>query len=693
MSDSLARQVMEAIRLFKDRWPILRASRRYIMRRARTLSELPGEALPQLRDIRERSLRNLENNLSMLRRSVERLGGELYIARDSAEARRIILETCMRFGVRRIVKSKSMTSEEIRINETLEKNGIEVLETDLGERIIQLLGDRPAHILAPAIHKTREEIASLLSNTLGKPIPSDPQRIVEAVRIDMRGKYLEADMAMTGANIIVAETGTVILVTNEGNDRLALAYAPIHLVIAGVEKIVPTVKDALKIIRVLARSATGQRISSYVSFITPENPLGIHGRRRKTIFVLVDNGRMKALRDAEVSEALLCIRCSACLHVCPTYNMVGGHVFGEIYTGPMGIPWTLITGSLEETDFAQLCYTCGLCREACPVDIDLPYINSVVKYRYGMKYGYPTINRWMARYEALARAGSILAPLVNPLLGWRPFRKALEKIVGVDSRRPLPSFSWRHLRRRIKEVGVGRLGRAALFTDSLIYYSYPDIGESMAKLLAEAGYRVIIPPQKSSGMPLIQYGFLDKARRIAEKNIKILHKLVKDGYIVVALEPTAAYCLTEIYPKLLRSREATQVAESTFHYFQLIIDNWKAFQPHLRDLRDMELHYHLPCHSRGEKNYVKEVLERLGAKVSFMDLGCCGMAGTWGMKRNGHGYDLSIEIGKWMAEQYEQTGSGILVTESTICALQFRHVSSMKVLHPIEIIYPTGDGR
>ena len=691
--EALAQRVDDAIRLFKDRWPILKASRRFLERRAKTLSELPSTLLPELRRVREKSLRDLDESLRRLRESVERMGGEFYVAGDSAEAREIVLGICRRLGVRRVVKSKSMTSEEIGINQALEENGVEVLETDLGERIIQLLGDRPAHILAPAIHKTREEIASLFSRTMGEHIPPDPQRIVEAVRRSMRRKYLEADMTITGANIIIAETGAAVILTNEGNDRLALAHTPIHLIIAGVEKIVPTVKDALKIIRVLARSATGQRLSSYVSLIAPENPIDGSGRRRKTVFVLVDNGRMDALSDKEVSEALLCIRCSACLHVCPTYNMVGGHVFGKTYTGPMGIPWTLITEGLDDLEFAQLCYTCGLCREACPVDIDLPYINSVVKYRHGGRHGFPALNKWMARYEAMAKAGSTLSPIINPLLGWKPFRKFLEKVVGVDSRRPLPRFSWRHLGRRIGEMGEGRLGKIALFTDSLIYYSYPEIGEAMAKLLAEAGYKVVLPPQRSSGMPLIQYGFLDKARRIAEENIQILHKLVEQGYLIVALEPTAAYCLTEVYPKLCPGTETLKVAENTLHYFQLILENWPEFQPSLRNLDGMRLHYHLPCHSRGGKIYVREVLERLGARVSYMDLGCCGMAGTWGMKRDGHGYDLSIEIGRWMARQYEKAGSDTLTTESTVCALQFRHLSSMKVLHPIEVIYPGGLSR
>ncbi len=660
------------------------------------MAELPPSAVKELRDVKERNLRELEENLELLRESVERRGGELYMVENAEEARRKIIEICRENNVKLVVKAKSMTSEEIELTKALEAEGITVMETDLGERIIQLAGEKPVHILGPALHKTKEDIARLFTEKLGKSVEPNAESILETVREDLREKFLSADMTITGANAIVAENAAVVLVTNEGNDRLSLAFTPIYLVVAGVEKIVRSVADALKIVYVLPRSATGQRLSSYVTFQSIEGfayPRRGGRKRRKVYFVIIDNGRMKAREDPELAEALYCIRCSACLNTCPTYNMVGGHVFGYIYSGPMSVPWTLITHGLDKTEFAQLCLTCGLCREVCPLEINLPYIASVAKHRYGERYGYPEINQMMARYERFASLGSAAAGIVNLALKSSKIREILENVIGVDRRRPLPSFRRKHLGKLFKEGGSGEAGKVALFTDSLIYYSYPEIGLAAARLLMELGFYVVLPPQRSSGMPLIQYGFFEKAREVAEYNIESFYPLVEEGYIILSVEPTAEYCLRDPYIRLLGSREARAVAEHSYNFFEFLMKlDWDRVSRVLEHPKGLHVFYHLPCHSRTLDGSipVKEMLERLGVKVSHKNLGCCGMAGTWGMKRNGHGYDLSIAIGRQLASEYEKTGAEMIVTESTVCALQFKHLSRLPVKHPLELVYPRG---
>ncbi|MEN2974398.1 MAG: LUD domain-containing protein [Candidatus Caldarchaeales archaeon] len=688
----LSEEVLEKISLFKNNWPMLKNNLRIRERKEKILDEISHDLLKEVRKIKEETIHRIEENIGKLRKALEDKDAELKIARNGLEASRIVLEICKQHNVNLVVKSKSLTTEEIELNKFLESEGIEVVETDLGERIVQLAAQRPSHILGPAFHMTRYEVAEIFTRYYGRPIPPDPREIVLEVRREFREKYLKAGMAITGANIIVAENGAVVLVTNEGNDRLSVAFAPIHVVIAGVEKIVPSMKDALKILEALPRNATGQRLSSYVSFHIPTSfsypREGLIGPR-KMIYILIDNGRIQACKDDEIKEALYCIRCSSCLQVCPPYNMVGGHVFGYIYSGPMGIPWTMITHGLENTEFAQLCNFCGLCKEACPVDIDLPYLNSIVKERYGKRFGYPRINRFLKKYELFLYLSSKMPNLSNFILESRTVRKLMEVFIGLDSRRDLPRLSKNSLGKVFREIGSEDEGKVALFTEALIYYIYPEWGLKASQVLSQLGFRVILPKQKSSGMPLIQYGFIDEARKIARYNIECLYTLVEEGFKIISLEPTAHYCLTYYYPKLLKTDASKKVSENSYGFFEFLKKiGWRRVSSILEELDGVKIVYHLPCHSRTRDGSMatREFLEQLGAEVSFKNVGCCGLAGTWGMKKGGHGYDLSIEIGKYVVAQYENMGGNMIATESSICLQQLSNLSKLPCKHVLELI-------
>lgn len=689
---SLEERVLEKLSFFKDNWPMLKNNLRIRERKEKIISEISSEFLKEARKIKEESIKKLEQNIELLKKVLEERGAELKIAKDGAEASRMVLEICRRYDVKFVVKSKSLTTEEIELNRVLESEGIEVVETDLGERIVQLAGQKPSHILGPAFHMTRNEVAEIFTRYYGRAIPPDPQQIVLEVRKEFREKYRQAEMAITGANFIIAENGVTVLVTNEGNDRLALAFSPIHVVIAGVEKIVSSTRDVLKILKILPRNATGQRLSSYVSFHIPmmnSYPRDGIAKPRKTIYILIDNGRLQARQDEEIKEMLYCIRCASCLQVCPPYNMVGGHVFGYVYSGPMGIAWTMIAHGLDKTDFAQLCNTCGLCREACPLDIDLPYLNFIVKERYGKRFGYPLIDKSLKKYELLIKLASKAPNLSSKLLDSSFVRRAIEKFIGIDTRRPLPRPSEKNLGEIFTDIGSAEKGNIALFTDSLIYYIYPEWAVKAARILSTLGYRIIIPYLKSSGMPLIQYGFLDEARKIAEHNVRRLYNLIEQGYIVVSLEPTTQECLTNYYPKLLQNEKSRKVAENSYGYFEFLKKiGWKYVTKILKDLEGVHVIYHLPCHSRARDGsiVVKEFLEALGARVYFKRIGCCGLAGTWGMKENGHGYDISVEIGRYLVKEYEKLGGEFIVTECSACLLQFQHLSTLPSRHPLQII-------
>src|SRR6266550_576018 len=332
----------------------------------------------QLRDhakrIKEHTLAHLHQYLEQLEGSVQRLGGHVHWATTAAEARDIVLQIARNANCKRAVKSKSMTSEEIHLNPALEAAGIEVTETDYGEYIIQIAGERPSHLVAPAVHHTRESIAAVLSKHLGESLPDDPRLLALAGRRVLREKFYAADLGITGANFAVAETGTIVLVTNEGNGRLTTACPRIHVALVGIEKVVPRLADLPVFLKLLARAATGQTLSVYTTLITgPRRPGELDGPEEFHL-VLLDNGRSRVLATP-FRESLQCIRCGACLNACPVYRRIGGHAYGGVYSGPIGSILTPLYDSVRDNpDLPHASSLCGACQAACPVRINIPHM-------------------------------------------------------------------------------------------------------------------------------------------------------------------------------------------------------------------------------------------------------------------------------------------------------------------------------
>ncbi len=346
--------------------------------RAAAVSRLPEfDALRDAaRTIKDHTLENLDFYLQRFAEKVEEQGGTVHWCRDAAEARAVILEVCRAQGARMVTKSKSMVCEEIAINDHLEANGIEPVETDLGEYIIQLRGEPPSHIIAPAIHLSKDQVADTFRE--GHPgLPEgrrleEPMDLLEEARAVLRRRFVEADVGITGANMLVAETGSVVIVTNEGNADLTMTLPRTHIAVASIEKVVPTLEDATTILRVLARSATGQEQSVYTTFVTgPKRADDLDGPEAFHM-VILDNGR-SAMLGGELRDILRCIRCGACLNHCPVYGAVGGHAYGWVYSGPMGAVLTPGLVGLERTaDLPNASTLCGKCEEVCPMRIPLP---------------------------------------------------------------------------------------------------------------------------------------------------------------------------------------------------------------------------------------------------------------------------------------------------------------------------------
>jgi L-lactate dehydrogenase complex protein LldF len=383
-----------------------------------------GEALrDRARDIKEATLQRLDHYLGLLADNVERLGGHVHWAATAEEAREIVLRLCRDRGVKMAVKSKSMATEEIDLNEALEHAGVTPIETDLGEYIIQLAHEKPSHIIAPAIHKTKGQVAELFSRELKGHFAADPEVLTAVARKELRQKFLQADMGITGANFAVADTGTLVLVTNEGNGRMVTSLPRIHVAVMGMEKVIPSMTDLMVFLAILARSATGQKLSSYTTLVRgPRRPGELEGPEELHL-ILMDNGRVRQVAGP-LREALYCLRCGACLNVCPVYRQIGGHAYGHTYPGPIGILLTaMLKGDRSVKELAHASTLCGACKDVCPVRIDIPRM--LVELREHLDRG--RIAPWSERMVFRAARLGMQSPALFRLGAWvgrrlqRPF--------------------------------------------------------------------------------------------------------------------------------------------------------------------------------------------------------------------------------------------------------------------------------
>ncbi len=341
--------------------------------RAAAWQALPDvEALrQQAHEARMRVIDDLDTHLERFTEALEARGGRVHFARTAEDATAYVADVCGRAGAKLAAKSKSMLSEEIGLNGALEAAGVQVVETDLGEYIVQLAGEHPVHILAPAIEKTAQDVAELLSRVEGEPVPPELEALTQAARRQLRRVFLDADVGITGANFGISETGSVCLVTNEGNGRLVSSLPRIHIALMGMERLVADLSDLSVLLRLLARSGTGQSLSAYTTLLTGPRRPGEEDGPDELHVVIVDNGRSNLL-GTHYREMLACIRCGACLNVCPVYRKAGGGAYGPVYSGPMGaVLLPLLVGLEQAPSLPHASSLCGACTDACPVKIPL----------------------------------------------------------------------------------------------------------------------------------------------------------------------------------------------------------------------------------------------------------------------------------------------------------------------------------
>ena len=438
------------------------------------IQSVASEVLPDYQELRtqanavkKHAIENLDHYLVEFERNVQAHGGKVVYAKDGEEVADFVLSLAKARGARLIVKSKSMTTEEVDLNERLEHHGLESVETDLGEYILQLAHERPYHIVAPALHYTRYDVANIFERQLKVPNETVIEKQTMIARSVLRDKFLAADIGISGANFLAADSGAVVIIENEGNARLTTSAPKIHIAVAGIEKIIPRAQDLAVFLKLLARSATGQLLSVYTSFLSgPRRPGEVDGPDEFYV-VLLDNGRTKLLPDRNKRQSLYCIRCGACLNTCPVYRKIGGHSFPWVYSGPIGAIITpQFKGVAHEPGLPFASSLCGACGEVCPVKIDIPKILLELRSEVKKTETREKQNRleklafrafaWLAThprlYELAGRMAGALAPgdgsrwisNVTPAMNVGPVRAWLSQ----RDLPPPPSKSFREMWRR-----------------------------------------------------------------------------------------------------------------------------------------------------------------------------------------------------------------------------------------------------
>ena len=675
------------------------------------------ELKDRARAIKEEAIHDLPSLVERLTEVIRGRGGEVFLAKTKNDAVNHVTDICKAHNAKLVVKAKSITSEEIGLNHALENSGIEVAETDLAEFILQVSKEQPSHIIAPAIHRSRERISKLFKERFRTDKPLDTgEQLTEFARDILREKFISADVGISGANLISAEEGTILLVESEGNIRLVTQLPAVHIAIAGIEKIIPSKKDFGIFIELLAASGTGQSLTSYTNILEPPLDLPIlnlNGRNdieREFHLVLVDNGRMEMRADEDLREALYCIRCSACMNVCANFQAVGGHAFGgECYTGGIGGAWTVGTsGRLEDGRFAELCTGCSRCVPNCPVRIDIPRLNAVIKDRLMKAEGGASIQKkFFANFSKLGKFASLAPVLSNWINGLSISKALLEKVVGVDRRRAIPKFANKTLEKQYHEyrkTGPGAADRnvarqkCALFADVYTNYNNPEVGMATVKVFDTLGIPITLSKVFSEGRASQSQGLLGQSEKEAKVLAIYLEDLIDRGDEIIVAEPSVLALFRYDYKKLIRNdKRFEKLAGHTYdpiEYLNKLDAHGELDLTHhvVRppDGISSRIFYHAHCQMKtiGIGNAATEFFSKLGFTLEVSNVECCGMAGSFGYKKEY--YDLSMNIGNDLINQIRASGSfndrKVILASGTSCREQISAELSNPIYHPIEFL-------
>lgn len=646
-----------------------------------------GEQRMLMKAAKTEAIDNLDRYLDQFIAAAERSGAKVHLAATAKDANDIVRRIAAEHDVKLVAKSKSMVSEELFLNDALAEDGIEAVETDLGEWIVQLRHERPSHMVMPAIHLSRQQVGEAFSDYFGREISRDDvHEQVQVAKDEIRDVFFRAGMGITGANALIAESGTVMMVTNEGNGRLTSSIPPVHVVLAGIEKLVPTYEDAMTQLRLLARNATSQRITSYTTFIQGPTP----GHEQH--IVLIDNGRRKMHELPEFRDALHCIRCAACANVCPPYREVGGHVFGHVYTGAIGLVVTPFLHSLEDIAGPQsLCLSCNACEVVCPVDIPLPRqildVRDMVVQQQGMKrakrmilsaYSKPSIANMLLKIgsklqKPLVRKGGFIrmrkAPIINKQTSWRSFPSLADPRLAERVEPNIPARQ--HIENRATGMTV------ALFPGCMTDRMYPEQGAATLKVLSAMGVSVLNPTDlHCCGLIPFNSGDVPNAKSLALHTLGRLESLEVDA--ILSPSASCVAMMAQDYLHLFRNDpdvlpRAENLAAKVMDFTSFLVDVAQLKPGALGSNQPREVTYHDSCQGLNALNLLNEprylIEEVMGDRiVELPEKLCCGFGGSFSVEQP----RIAKRLMDRKLNDAEATGTRIIVTDNQGCIMHLR---------------------
>jgi iron-sulfur cluster protein len=656
---------------------------------------------------KDEALPRLEELFEQFRFNAEAAGARVHQARDAGQANEIIATIARQSGSKRIIKSKSMTAEETFLNHHLEREGLQVTETDLGEWIIQLRKEGPSHMVMPAIHLSRYQVGDLFEKVAGEKLDAeDIDILVKVAREQLRPAFLEADMGITGANFAIANTGALGLVTNEGNMRLVTTLPKVHVALVGYDKLIPDLQAALRILKVLPRNATGQAITSYVTWIKGAVQCGASlSGRKETHIVFLDNGRLALAGDPVFATSLRCIRCGACANVCPIYSKVGGHKYGHVYIGAIGLILTLFYhGSENDRAIVRNCLNCQACKEVCPVAIDLPHlIKKTYRAVLDIEGRQPAKNFIMSRVMKNRKLFHFI--LRQASLAQRPFTKGaplmrhlphfFEKAHGFRSLPAIARVPFRDRWARLKPAVANPLLTVGFFGGCAVDFIYPEQAEALLSLLE--GHRVDLKfpmEQTCCGLPALMAAEEATARELALQNARAFSSS-NAAYILTLCASCASHIkhnLVKFFVNDAAGRKEVLTFADKIIDLSSFVKNVLNVSPETFRQTGKKVTYHAPCHlCRGLRvtREPRRLITMAGCDylASRDEEVCCGFGGSYSVDFP----EISAEILKKKLDSVEQSGADLLVTDCPGCILQLkggldRRSSKVEVKHIVELL-------
>lgn len=698
-------KLSEALHLFGDA---------YLIARENAYKGLNFEEMRQeFGSIKDEVRLNRKTLMQEFIKNAEAAGSKVYLAKDTKAANDYVIKLAKEKNVNLIAKSKSMVSEEAHFNHAMEKAGIRASETDLGEWIVQLAGQRPSHMVMPAIHMFKEEVAVLFGKEVGQELSPEIKNLVKVARDRLRKEYFDAGIGLTGANFLIANTGGIGLVTNEGNARLCATLPKVHVVFAATHKLLRNVEDAIKLTRLLPRNATGQLLTSYITWIRGTVPT--NGEAKEQHIVLIDGGREALYESEHCRDALRCLQCGACANVCPVYQTVGGHVFGSIYISAIGIILTAFYEGIDKaSDIARACIGCRCCTAICPSNIDLEeiilYLKQKVTEEQGMglikNVAFKAVMKNRGLFHNLVRVASKLqGPVTHKNRqdpqGPRIIRHLPLHFMSKDYTewRDLPSVAdkpFRDMFDEIKQDVPNPKYNVGFFVGCGADFVYPDVGVKLVKVLNKLGVKVTFPKgQNCCGIPALYSGDAETGVYLAKQSVEAFTEANVDYILCIC--PTCTMAVKRDFVERLKddptwSAKALALSDKTMDA-SAFMENILGASKEIDGNASMSVTYHDSCHLKRGTDVWKEpraLLEASGHKIEEMKNSdrCCGFGGTYSFLSHPQ---ISKQITGDKVKTIQDTGVKTVAMDCPGCMIMLKGAmgkadDSVRCAHTVELL-------